>query len=84
MEIAKQFQASERHTTQMEMPTHSSTPQDTASVVNAYSLQAAHSRHIPGQPQSRCLTCFCCGLSGHKAKDLSYPAKGKNCHKCGK
>ena len=86
IEIAKQFQASERYATQMEMPTHSSTPQDTAIAVSAYSSQATRSRHNPGQPQSSlvALTCFCCGLSGHKAKDSSCPAKGKNCNKCGK
>ncbi len=86
IETAKQFQASERHATQMEMPTHSSTPQDTASAVNAYSSQATRSRHNPGQRQSIlvALTCFCCVLSGHKAKDLSCLGKGKNCNKCGK
>ncbi len=86
IEIAKQFQVSERHATQMEMSTHSSTPQDTASAVNAYSLQATRSRHNSGQPQSSlvALTCFCSRLSGHKGKDLSCPAKGKNCNKCGK
>lgn len=30
------------------------------------------------------LTCFCCGLSGHRAKDPSCPANGKSCNKCGK
>ena len=60
--------------------------QDSASAVDAYSLQSTHSSRHLGQPRGNTvgLTCFCCGLSGHKAKDPSCPANGKSCNKCGK
>ena len=30
------------------------------------------------------VVCFCCGRSGHRAKDSSCPAVGKTCSNCGK
>jgi hypothetical protein len=89
IKISKQFQASERQASQMEMLTLSSAShnQDSASAVDAYSLQSTRSSSRDlGQPRGNTvgLTCFCCGLSGHKAKDPSCPANGKSCNKCGK
>ena len=88
LQIAKQFQASERHATQMEMHAHSSTSQgqEAVNTVDAYSLQNTHPGHNLQLPSSGPVPakCFCCGLLGHKAKDPSCPARGKACNKCGK
>ena len=88
LQIAKQFQASERHASQMEMHAHSSTSQgqEAASTVDAYSLQNTRPGRNLQQPSSGQVPakCFCCGLLGYKAKDPSGPAKRKACNKCGK
>ena len=81
LQIAKEFQASERHATQMEMHAHSSTSQgqEAVSTVDAYSLQNTRPGRNHQQPSSGPVLskCFCCGLLGHKAKDPSCPAKDK-------
>ena len=88
LQIAKQFQASEGHATQMEMRASSSTSesQETASAVDAYRLQSTHPgrnhQQIPSGPVLS--KCFCCGLLGNKVKDSSCPTKGKAWGKCGK
>lgn len=88
IQIAKLFQASDRQASQMETPSFSSTSQgqDSANTVDAYSLQSKSSGRDFRQPRggNMTLTCFCCGLSGHRAKDPSCPANGKSCNKCGK
>ena len=84
LQIAKQFQASERHATQMEMHAHSSTSQgqEAGNTVDAYSLQNTRPGCNLQQPSSGPVLakCFCCGLLSHKAKDPSCPAKGKACN----
>jgi hypothetical protein len=88
IQISKHFQVSERQASQMEMLMLSSAShsEDAASTVDAYSLQSTCSSCDLGQPRGNAvgLTCFCCGLLGHKAKDPSCPANGKSCNKCGK
>ena len=45
------------------------------------------SRHNPSkqEPTSRRpQSCYCCGNTGHRAKDVRCPARGKTCRSCGK
>ena len=55
-------------------------------VLSMSSLQSTRLGRNLGQSRGNTvgLTCFCCGLLGHKAKDPSCPANGKSCNKCGK
>jgi len=58
-----------------EQPSRNSTWRDTRSQRNGRNV------NTPGNTRS---VCYCCGRPGHRAKDPSCPANGKNCNNCSK
>ena len=52
---------------------------------NHNSATYTQTKHEPNQPMGwRSKPCYCCGQTGHSAKDVRCPANGKTCRSCGK
>jgi len=47
-------------------------------------MEPAAAVNAVAQSDARRMTCYSCGMVGHKAKTPSCPAKDKKCHNCGK
>ena len=61
-----------------ESPSHFNGASQGPSQSSPYNLLKQESTRWRSQP------CYCCGNTGHRAKDIRCPANGKTCRSCGK
>ena len=61
-----------------ESPSHFNGASQGPSQSSLYNLLKQESTRWRSQP------CYCCGNTGHRAKDIRCPANGKTCRSCGK
>ena len=83
IEIGRSFEASERQASQIEADSLNTSGTDLG--VNAIRSQSRSNRP-PTMIASRSshIVCYCCGNSGHRAKDPRCPADGVSCNNCHK
>jgi hypothetical protein len=86
MEVAQAHEATTGFVKQMSESTPvSSTPAHrTEDLVGAVGGKGKQKRNTANFGNKTNLTCFRCGKAGHFAKDVSCPARGKQCRKCHK
>ena len=95
LQIARSIEASDLHATKMEEASDTSRQVNKICSGSQRSNEkirgSSRSRRPKNARNSRApsydkrpVVCFCCGRSGHRAKDSSCPAVGKTCSNCGK